>query len=76
MPYNDEEKKAALQQLGIPAANIYADTADMRKAAEQGNGPAYRKLLKELNKGDTLYSQSFDVHWASICGQYLASGGN
>lgn len=61
MPYNDEEKKAALQLLGIPAENIYTDTADIRKSAEQGNGPAYRKLMKQLKKGDTLYIRSFDA---------------
>ncbi|MCC8081540.1 MAG: recombinase family protein [Lachnospiraceae bacterium] len=61
VPYNDEEKKTALQLLGIPAENIYVDTADMRKSAEQGNGPAYRKLLKQLEKGDTLYIRSFDA---------------
>jgi len=61
MPYNDEEKKAALQLLGIPAENICTDTADIRKSAEQGNGPAYRKLMKQLKKGDTLYIRSFDA---------------
>ncbi|MCD8237801.1 MAG: recombinase family protein [Clostridiales bacterium] len=61
IPHNDEEKKAALQLLGIPATNIYVDTADMLKSAGQGNGSAYRKLLKRLEKGDTLYIQSFDA---------------
>lgn len=61
MSYIDEDKKAALQLLGIPAANIYADTADMLKSAEQGNRPAYRKLLKQLEKGDTLYIRSLDA---------------
>ncbi len=46
MPDIDDDKRTALLKLGIPDANIYSDTVDMRKSAEQGNGPAYRKLLK------------------------------
>ncbi|HJJ36797.1 MAG TPA: recombinase family protein, partial [Methanocorpusculum sp.] len=47
---------AALEPLGISPNRIYVDT----RSGKDFNRPAYRKLIRKLKPGDTLYVKSID----------------
>ena len=53
---NEDRQTDAMQKLGIAKENIYTD----KQSGKDFNRPMYRKLLKKLQKGDTLYILSID----------------
>ncbi len=53
---NEDRQTDAMQKLGIAKENIYTD----KQSGKDFNRPMYRKLLKKLRKGDTLYILSID----------------
>lgn len=53
---NEARQLAALSGLDIPAGNIYQD----KQSGKNFDRPAYRRLLRRLRSGDTLYILSID----------------
>lgn len=53
---NEDRQLVALQNLNIPAGQIYMD----KQSGKDFNRPMYRKLLRRLKKGDLLYIKSID----------------
>lgn len=53
---NEARQLAALSGLDIPAGNIYQD----KQSGKNFDRPAYRRLLRRLRPGDTLYILSID----------------
>ncbi|MCD8049548.1 MAG: recombinase family protein [Clostridia bacterium] len=53
MAGNDEKQRAAFIKLGVAEGNIFADAGE--------SGAAWKRLLRRLRKGDTLYIHSLDA---------------
>ncbi|MDR1193254.1 MAG: recombinase family protein, partial [Peptococcaceae bacterium] len=53
---NEDRQRIALEPLGIPARNLYAD----KQSGRDFERPAYKKLMKRLRRGDLLYVKSID----------------
>ena len=53
---NESRQLAAMQQSGVPMANIYAD----RQSGKDFNRPQYIRMVSVLQKGDLLYILSID----------------
>lgn len=53
---NEDRQRIALENLQIPAGQIYMD----KQSGKDFNRPMYRKLLRRLKEGDLLYIKSID----------------
>ena len=53
---NEDRQLIAMEQAGVPKNNIYID----KQSGKDFNRPSYKKLIKRLKEGDTLYILSID----------------
>ena len=53
---NDERQRIALREAGVEHRRIYAD----QKSGKDFQRPQYRRLLRQLRRGDLLYVLSID----------------
>lgn len=53
---NEERQMIALREKGVPEKNIYMD----KQSGKDFNRPQYKKMVKKLKAGDTLYILSID----------------
>lgn len=53
---NEERQLVELRKLGIPEKRIYKD----KQSGKDFHRPMYRKMIRKLKKGDTLYVLSID----------------
>lgn len=53
---NEDRQMIALQELEIPAENIYMD----KQSGKNFDRPQYKRLLRKLKKDDLLYVKSID----------------
>ncbi len=53
---NEDRQLVALQEMNIPAKNIYTD----KQSGKDFNRPRYKKLIKKLKPDDLLYIKSID----------------
>jgi DNA invertase Pin-like site-specific DNA recombinase len=53
---NEDRQTAAMGELNIPAANIYAD----KQSGKDFDRPQYQTLLKRLSPGDLIYIKGID----------------
>lgn len=56
MDQNESRQLAAMQESGVPKANIYAD----KQSGKDFNRPQYIQMVKSLQKGDLVYILSID----------------
>ena len=52
----EDRQRIALQEVGVPDANIYLD----KQSGKDFNRPDYRRLIRKLKKDDLLYIKSID----------------
>lgn len=52
----EDRQCIALQEVGVPNANIYLD----KQSGKNFNRPAYRRLVRKLKRDDLLYIKSID----------------
>ena len=53
---NEDRQMIAMEQVGVPEGNIYID----KQSGKDFNRPNYKRLLKKLHPGDTLFIKSID----------------
>lgn len=53
---NEDRQLIAMEEAGVPRGNIFID----KQSGKDFNRPKYRRLLKKLKQGDTLYIKSID----------------
>lgn len=53
---NEDRQVLAMEQAGIQRANIYVD----KQSGKDFNRPNYKRLMKKLRSGDTLFIKSID----------------
>lgn len=53
---NEDRQLLAMQEIGILKENIYMD----KQSGKDFNRPKYKKMIKKLKRGDTLYIKSID----------------
>ncbi|MBR3998438.1 MAG: recombinase family protein, partial [Clostridia bacterium] len=53
---NEDRQMVAMEQAGVPEENIYID----KQSGKDFNRPNYKRLLKKLHPGDTLFIKSID----------------
>lgn len=53
---NEDRQMIAMEQAGVPEGNIYID----KQSGKDFNRPNYKRLLKKLHPGDTLFIKSID----------------
>ena len=53
---NEDRQKIALTEMGVPENNIYMD----KQSGKDFERPQYKRMLKALKSGDTLYILSID----------------
>lgn len=53
---NEERQRIAMREAGVDPAHLYCD----KQSGKDFNRPAYRKLLRRLQKDDLLYVKSID----------------
>ena len=53
---NEARQLAAMQKAGIPAENVFSD----KQSGRNFDRPQYKRLLRRLRGGDTLFVQSID----------------
>lgn len=53
---NEDRQMIAMGQAGVPEENIYID----KQSGKDFNRPNYKRLLKKLHSGDTLFIKSID----------------
>lgn len=53
---NEDRQLLAMQDIGISSDKIYMD----KQSGKDFNRPKYKKLMKQLKSGDTLYIKSID----------------
>lgn len=53
---NEDRQIIAMEQVGIPKSQVYID----KQSGKDFNRPSYKKLIKRLKEGDTLYILSID----------------
>ena len=56
MDQNEDRQRLAMEQAAIPKRNIYMD----KQSGKDFDRPQYKKLLRRLRRGDTLFVQSID----------------
>ena len=52
----EDRQRIALQEVGVPDANIYLD----KQSGKDFNRPAYKRLIRKLKQDDLLYVKSID----------------
>ena len=53
---NEDRQRISMQNVGVPAKNIYMD----KRSGKDFNRPKYQKLLRKMRKDDLLYIKSID----------------
>ena len=53
---NEDRQLISMEQAGVPRSNIYID----KQSGKDFNRPNYRRLMKKLRSGDTLFIKSID----------------
>lgn len=53
---NEDRQMIAMEQAGVPEGNIYID----KQSGKDFNRPNYKRLLKKLHPGDTIFIKSID----------------
>ena len=53
---NEDRQIIAIEQTGVPKGNIYID----KQSGKDFNRPNYKRLMKKLRSGDTLFIKSID----------------
>jgi len=53
---NEERQLISMEQAGVPRNNIYID----KQSGKDFNRPNYKRLMKKLRSGDTLFIKSID----------------
>ncbi len=53
---NEDRQMIAMEQAGVPEGNIYID----KQSGKDFNRPNYKRLLKKMHPGDTLFIKSID----------------
>ena len=53
---NEDRQLISMEQAGVPNNNIYID----KQSGKDFNRPNYRRLMKKLCSGDTLFIKSID----------------
>lgn len=53
---NEDRQLIAMEAYQIPTSNIFID----KQSGKDFNRPQYRRMLKKMKKGDTLYLKSID----------------
>ena len=53
---NEDRQLLAMQDIGISSSKIYID----KQSGKDFNRPQYKKLMRKLKSGDTLYIKSID----------------
>ncbi len=53
---NEDRQIIAMEQIGVPKSQVYID----KQSGKDFNRPSYKKLIKRLKEGDTLYILSID----------------
>lgn len=53
---NEDRQMIAMEQVDVPEGNIYID----KQSGKDFNRPNYKRLLKKLHPGDTLFIKSID----------------
>lgn len=53
---NEDRQIIAMEQVGVPKSQVYID----KQSGKDFNRPSYKKLIKRLKEGDTLYILSID----------------
>ncbi|MDR3242407.1 MAG: recombinase family protein [Clostridiales Family XIII bacterium] len=53
---NEDRQLVALQECGIKPENIFVD----KQSGKDFNRPAYRRLMKKIKSGDTIFIKSID----------------
>ncbi len=53
---NEDRQIIAMEQVGVPKSQVYID----KQSGKDFNRPNYKKLIKRLKEGDTLYILSID----------------
>ncbi len=53
---NEERQRIAMREAGIPDANIFMD----KQSGKDFNRPGYKRVLRKLKPGDTLFIKSID----------------
>jgi len=53
---NEDRQLIAMNEAGVPKHNVYMD----KQSGKDFNRPNYRRLMKRLKEGDTLYILSID----------------
>lgn len=53
---NEDRQLISMEQAGVPNNNIYID----KRSGKDFNRPNYKRLMKKLHSGDTLFIKSID----------------
>ena len=53
---NEDRQMIALQELGVPAGNIYID----KQSGKDFNRPQYKRMMRKVQEGDLIYIKSID----------------
>ena len=53
---NEDRQLISMEQAGVPRSNIYID----KQSGKDFNRPNYKRLIKKLRSGDTLFIKSID----------------
>ncbi len=53
---NEDRQLISMEQAGVPNNNIYID----KQSGKDFNRPSYKRLMKKLRSGDTLFIKSID----------------
>ena len=53
---NEDRQMIAMEQAGVPEGNIFID----KQSGKDFNRPNYKRLLKKMHPGDTLFIKSID----------------
>ena len=53
---NEDRQLISMEQAGVPRSNIYID----KQSGKDFNRPNYKRLMKKLRSGDTLFIKSID----------------
>lgn len=53
---NEDRQMISMEQAGVPINNIYID----KQSGKDFNRPNYKRLIKKLRSGDTLFIKSID----------------
>ena len=53
---NEDRQLISMEQAGVPYNNIYID----KQSGNDFNRPNYKRLVKKLRSGDTLFIKSID----------------